>query len=86
MTRSVDLWLALSTTALDAFKVRRADERNEQPYSGPVKDRAFNLLNRMAKMDSRHRLFKAANAIPPFRETEEYVRRVLQYYRNFKNL
>lgn len=56
----VDVWLALSDTAIDAFKARRAVEEAGDEYTGPVTDRAYRILSKMANMENRQRLFKGA--------------------------
>ena len=52
--RTVNLWLALSTQALDEFKTYRQDENN---YSGPMTQRIYRGLSKMQDFGTVQRLF-----------------------------
>ena len=56
----VNVWLVLSEVAIAKYKERLQKERNNEEYTGPVKDRAFKILRTMQKLDAVQARFRGA--------------------------
>ena len=55
----VDLWIAFSQQAIDEFIDRRSDP---DAYTGPMDNKTFKIMSRMADMENRQRLFNKVDA------------------------